>query len=99
GAAALELAALRRAARRRDRNGARPAAGAAFRRRRAGRGDADRRRWHDFRGGAARAAARPSRRDTESGMSLEPQRMMRISGPMQAEMARAQEALAAERIE
>ena len=99
GAAALELAALRRAARRRDRNGARPAAGAAFRRRRTGRGDADRRRWHDFRGGAARAAAPPSRRDRGSRMSLDPQKMMKMAAQMQAEMARAQEALAAERIE
>ncbi len=61
--------------------------------------DADRRRWHDFRGGAARAAAPPSRRNRGSRMSIDPQKMMKMAAQMQADMARAQEALAAERVE
>ena len=99
-AAALELAALRRAAGRGHRDGTRPAARAAFRSRRAaGERRTDRRRWHDFRGGAAGTAAKPTRRDRGSRMSIDPQKMMKMAAQMQAEMARAQEALAAERVE
>ena len=60
---------------------------------------ADRRRWHDLRGGAARSAAPPSRRNRGSRMSIDPQKMMKMAAQMQAEMARAQEALGAERVE
>ena len=60
---------------------------------------ADRRRWHDFRGGAAGSAAPPSRRNRGSRMSIDPQKMMKMAAQMQAEMARAQEALGAERVE
>ncbi len=60
---------------------------------------ADRWRWHDFRGGAAGTAAPPSRRDRGSRMSIDPQKMMKMAAQMQADMARAQEALGEERVE
>ena len=60
---------------------------------------ADRWRWHDFRGGAAGAAAPPSRRDRGSRMSIDPQKMMKMAAQMQADMAAAQQALGEERVE
>ncbi len=97
---ALELAALRRSARRGDCDGARAAPGAALRGRRgAGCAGADRRRWHDLRGGAAGSAAPPTGRNRGSRMSIDPQKMMKMAAQMQADMARAQEALAQERVE
>ncbi len=99
-AAALELGALRRPARGGDRGRARPAAAAALRGR-LGAGDrnADRRRWHDLRGGAAGTAAPPTGRYRGSRMSIDPQKMMKMAAQMQADMARAQEALGEERVE
>ena len=99
-AAALELAALRRSARRGDRDRARAAPRAALRGHPgAGGAGTDRRRWHDFRGGAAGSAAPPTGRYRGSRMSIDPQKMMKMAAQMQADMARAQEALGQERVE